>query len=1113
MGLRIVYGRAGSGKSTFCFSEISNLINVEKKIFIITPEQFSYTAEKKLMDCIKTDAVLNAEVLTLSRMAYRVLNEVGGITTTTLSKCGMAMIIYQILEKHKKELLYLYKTDENIDIAMNLITELKKHGISQENLQKEFEKIDNKRLKAKLSDIKIIYESFEKQILENYIDEEDLLTILANNIEKTNMINDSVIYIDEFSGFTQQEYDVILKLIQLSKKTTITICTDNLSNPLNPDADIFYSNKKTYQKLDQILKSNKLEINEKIFLDKSYRFKTPELKYLEENIYNFKSTKYLQNVENISLFLAKNQYSEIENVAKQILMLVRNKKFRYKDISVITKNLEEYASLTKVIFANYGIPVFVDEKRDLNQNIIVQYVLSVLEILAKNFDSETVFNYLKIGFSNIGQDDIFKLENYCTKWGIKYNKWKKKFKYGNTEDCERFEPIRVQIIKPLLDLNEKIKKQPTAKNISKCLYDYLNKQKIQEKIIQKIKELEDSGYVEISKEYKSSYEIIIDILDQIVLIFEDDKFSINKYIQLLKVGLKNSGLGKIPGTQDQVVVGDVDRSRSHRVRAVFIIGINDGIFPAINRNEGFLNDTDREQLKEDNMELAKGTLENIYEDNFNIYKAFTTAEEKIFLSYVSADIEGKALRPSVLINKIKRIFPKINTNSDVIQKEYEILNKTITYQELIENIAKLIDDEKIGDIWYEVYCYYKKQNEWTEYLKKDLEAITYTNIPENIDKKQIEKLYGNVLKTSVSRLEQFRKCAFSYYLQYGLRIKEKEEMKIQLMNTGSFMHEVIDEFFVYIRQEKIELSDLLADSFKIQKITNNIVDEKLQLPKNYIFIANAKHIALVKRLKKILAKALKYIIESLVYSDFEVYGTEVGFGEKDKYTPIILELKDGKKVEITGKIDRIDTAISNEGKYLRIIDYKSSAKNIDLDEVYAGLQIQLLTYTDAICKEEDFMPAGILYFELLEKMVTSKKKISEEEIEEEIRKNFRMKGLILADVKVIKMQDKTLESGASKIIPASITKSGEISKRGTSGVNKEEFQILQDYIYKTIKQISKEILQGKIDLNPYNKNGKIPCEYCKYKTICGFDVRNKDNKYNYISSFPKDEVLKKMKLQ
>ena len=1112
MGLRIIYGKSGSGKSEYCFSEIANLINKEKKIYIITPEQFSFTAEKKLMDAIDTNAVLNAEVITLSRMAHRVLQEVGGNKGTQLTKCGKSMLVYSILNENKNKLRFLSKSNENIDLTMTAITEFKKHGVNPEHLKEEIEKTDDEYLKTKLNDMFLIYQNFEQKLQGEYIEDSDLLTLLSQNLDNTDIVKDSLIYIDEFAGFTYQEYEILKKFIKLAKQVTITVCTDSLDLSSNPDTDIFYSNKITVSKILNLVKEENLNLEQPVFLKETPRFKTEELECLEKNIFNNRAKKYQNKVENIKLFLAKNQYSEIENIAKQITKLVRDEKLRYKHISVITKNIDTYSSLVRSIFAEYDIPVFIDEKRDLNQNIIVQYVLSIFEIFSNNFSKEAVFNYLKIGFSDLEEDDIFKLENYCTKWGIKQNKWKNDFIYGindeTKEQVEYLNSLRKKIVEPLLELRSNFE---TVKQTTKAVYEFLQKQNIENKINDKIKELQQIGQIDLANEYIASYKIILNIFDEMVLIFGDDKLSIDKYLQILKTGLKNSELGKIPGTQDQVIVGDVDRSRSHKVDTIFIIGLNDGSFPSVNKVEGFFGDKDREILKNDGIELAKGTIENLYEENFNIYKAFTTAENRLYLSYSSSDSEGKSLRPSMMINKIKKIFPEIKEESDVINKNYEITNKMMTYQELLENISSLKDNKDIENIWYTVYEYYKKQNEWNNKIKKDLEGIDYTNIPENIEQNIIEKLYGNTLNTSVSKLEKFAQCPFSYYLQYGLRLKEKEELKIQSFDTGSFMHETIDEFFKKVKEENINLPEIVTDEDKIQQLVNKIVEEKLDMGKKYTFVATSKYKVLVKRLQRIVAKALKYIIEGLVYSEFDIEGTEIEFSKTGEYKPILIQLDNGKKVEITGKIDRVDTATSDDGKYLRIIDYKSSAKNIDLNEVYAGIQIQLLTYMDAVCKEEDLLPAGVLYFSLLEQMIKADKKISEEQIEEELRKNFKMKGLILADVKVIQLHDKYLKQGASKLIPATLTKTGDISEGKTNGVNKEEFKILQDYIYKTIKQISKEILSGNIALKPYNKNGKKPCEYCTYKAICGFNPRMCGNNYNYIDKKSKDDIILKMK--
>ena len=1101
MGLRIIYGKPGTGKSDFCFSQIADLINKEKKIYIITPEQFSFTTERKLIDCVKKDAVINAKATTLSRLAYMVMNEIGGANNVQLSKCGKSMIIYSILNKYKKELKFLGKSDENIELSMNTIKEFKKHGITIESLKEETKNTEDNYLKSKLQDMTLIYEKFEEQIQNKYIEETDLLNILSQNLQQTNIIKNSIIYLDEFAGFTGQEYEVIKKLVEQAKQVNITMCIDDLDINTNPDTDIFYSNKQTLKKILNIVKENGFNLEEPVFLNNTYRFKTEELKYLSENISSIKINKYNEETKNIQLFLAQNPYSEIEQIAKQITKLVRDENLRYKEIAIIAKNIDEYSSLVRSIFSKYEIPVFIDEKRDLNQNIITQYILSIIEILNKNFTTESIFFYLKSGFCDIEKDEIFKLENYCTKWGIKQNKWKKEFTHekenvDKAQEIERLNELRKEIVEPLLDLKKKIDSEKTAKNISKCLYEFLNNQNIEEKIQIKVNELQEQGLIELAEEYIQSYKTILEILDEIVLAFGEDKITIDKYGKILKVGMQNSELGRIPGTQDQVTFADVERSRSHKVKTVFLIGVNDGQFPSINKDEGFFNDEDREYLKNKGLEIAKGTTENLYEENFNIYKAFTTAENNIYISYCSTDKEGKSLRPSIYINKIKRIFPNLKEESDVVNKKYEIANPKVTYEELLENIAKLKEKEKIDEIWYLIYQYYKSQNEWEEILDKDLQALFYTNQPQELRKENVEKLYGNTLNTSISRLEKYRSCPFSYYLQYGLKLKEKEELKIHTFDTGSFMHEAIDKFFETTRKEDINLAEL--EEKDIFELISKIIEEKLEDAKNYMFTATVKYKVLVRRLKRIVTKALKYIIQTIIHSDFNIEGTEVEFGQKGKYKPIILELENGKRIEITGKIDRIDTASEEDGKYLRIIDYKSSSKNIDLNEVYAGLQIQLLTYMDAICNEEDIIPAGIFYFSLLEQIIKADKKITEEKIEEMIQKNFKMKGLIVADVKIIKMNDNTLTSGSSKLVPAAITASGGVNQKWTNGVTKEEFKILQDYINLTIKQIGEEILSGNIEIKPYNKKGKTPCEYCEYKAICGFNPKYKDNKYNYI---------------
>ena len=1124
MSLRIIYGNSGTGKSTFIFNEIAQKIksNNKRKIYIITPEQFSFTAEKKLLEVVKpTTAVVNAEVLTFNRMAYRVMKEVGSANTLNLSSSGKSMLIYNILSEQKNNLKFIGKSNENVDLVSTQITEFKKHGIKVENIKNILENIDDKYLNSKLCDMLKIYEKYSEELSEKYIDENDNLTILAEMLDLVDDFDNTDIYIDEFVGFTYQEYELLKKLMLKANEVNITVCTDKVEEAINPDTDIFYENKLTLSKIYYIARQQNIKIEKPVELTKKYRFKNEELKHLEENIYAFPYKKYSNDIKNINLFLAKNQYSEIENIAKNIVKLVRDEEYRYKDISVITKDLEGYSSLCKAIFAKYEIPVFIDEKKDLNQNILVKYILAVLNIFAKNWSYESMFEYIKTGLiTDIDDEDIWVIENYILRWAVKGSKWYKgdwNFYNETDEEKNKILHIREKIIRPLLKLKDSISNQKYVKSITTKLYEFLIENQINVKLEKKIKDLEEIGEIEKAKEYETSYKIIIDIFDEIVSILGNKKVSFEKYAEILKTGLGNSGLGKIPMAQDEVTVGDVDRSRSHKVKAVFIIGLNDGMFPSINKNEGFFSDKDREILKTKGAELAKGTLEKLYDDNFNIYKAFSTSEEKIYLSYASSDIEGKSLRPSILINRLKKIFPKLKEESDIIETKSEVITENTAYEDLLTYLSDVRENKRtIDDLHMELFKYYSNTLEWKYKLENSMQALDYNIKPKYIDGKMIDKLYGNTLKTSVSRLEQYRSCPFSYYLKYGLNLSEREEFKIQPIDTGTFMHEVIDSFFDKVSEKNIQIKNLTDEDEEniINELVDEIIDEKLQIKKNYIFTSIPKYVVLANRLRKVIKKSMIYILDSLRFSDFEIMGHELEFKNGKEYSAIEIEVEDGRKVEITGKIDRIDIAKTPDGNYIRIIDYKSSTKDINLNEVVAGLQLQLLTYLDAVCNIEDVMPAGILYFNLIDPKIKLSEKISEEKIEAELRKQFKMKGLILADVNIVKKMDKTLEKGNSNIIPAYIDKDGNLSNR-QSTITKSEFENLQNYTNKIIKQIAKEIFSGSIDIKPYYnlKQGKTPCDYCKYKSICNFNNGICKKEYNYIGNASKEYILEQIKKQ
>ncbi len=552
MKLNIVYGRAGSGKTTYIFKKIKELIKEKNKIYIITPEQFSFTAEKKLLEELEEKASLNAEVLTFSRMAYRVINEVGN-NLNAIQSFGKSMLIYNILDDSKKELELLGKNLENVEVIGRSITEFKKHNITKEKLKEIEESIEDRYLKEKLHEMELVYSKFEENIEGKFLDEDDSLTYLANNIKNTTIFNDSIIFIDEFAGFTPQEYRVIEELLKCSKDLYVTICADNLDLDKNLDTDIFYTNKVTASRILKIAEANNIEIAKPVFLNKSYRFKSDELLHLEQNIYANIYKRFDKENKAIKLFLASNPYSEVEYVANKIIENVRDNGYRFKEIGIITKNIDTYSGLIKGIFSKYKIPVYIDEKKDLSQNILIKYIISLLDVFAKNWSYESVISYVKTKFCGISDEEIYKLENFCKKWGIKYSKWyKEEWNFGEDEKTiKEMNKIREKVISPLVAFNRECYKNMTGEELSKAIYNFLIQNEIDKKLQEKAKNLEKQN-PDLASEYEASFNVVIKILDEIAKIFKDENLTFEKYVSFLKISFSENELGKLPAGFDEV---------------------------------------------------------------------------------------------------------------------------------------------------------------------------------------------------------------------------------------------------------------------------------------------------------------------------------------------------------------------------------------------------------------------------------------------------------------------------------------------------------------------------------------------------------------------------------
>lgn len=1095
MEFKLVYGRTGSGKTTYIFDEIKNKIEQKNKIYIIVPEQFSFSVENHLLNVIEENSSINAEVLTLSRMADRVISETIGNNRVHLSKVGKSMIIYDVLDKQKNKLNFLRSSEKNMELALNMVTELKKHNIDSALLSDTIEKIDDKYLKLKLSDANNILKVYQQRIEQNYIDESDALNLLADNIEQTDFFNDSIIYIDEFAGFTPNEYQIIEKLCTLAKELTVTVCTDSLELMDNKEDSLFYFNSITAEKLLDIAKKTGSYIG-KVNLDDVKKFKNDELKFLEKAIYADENFVFENNTTNVILDSYKNPYSECENIAQKIYKIVKEEKYRYRDIAVVMANMETYVDDIKEVFNKYNIPIFIDEKKDVNNCILIKFVVSLFNIFTSNFSYEAMFSYIKSGVLDIEEDDIFLLEKYVNKWGIRGSKWyKQDFEYEEKNDQQdKINKIRLSIIDPILKLKNDLSGEKTAKEINYKLYEFIEENNIQKNILKKADEFEKMGMVSVADEYRAGIEIFFNVLDEIFLIFENDKMSFDRYNKILQTGIAKSEFGRIPSSLDQVLIGDIERSKTKEIKVLFLIGVNDGVIPKIIKDEGFLNDRDRKVLKENDVELAKDSVELLYENRFNIYKVLTIPTEKLYLSYSVADKEGKALRCSILITQIKKIFSEIEEHDNVIDDKHDISTAEATLDCAIEEYRRYLDDDEIEQEWKDIILWYKK-NEALR-INRILRGAKFSNLPEKISNENIKKMYGKTLRTSVSRLEQYKRCPFSFHMKYGLKLNEEEKFEIRSLDTGNFMHEVIDDFFEMVEQKRLDIK--LIDENQLKSIVYEIVNRKMGMNKNYIFRGSPKFIVLSRRLKKVVYQSIEYIVKQLKNSKFELYGHEVEFSEKAELKPMKIELDDKKQVVVTGKIDRVDIAKMNDDTFVRIIDYKSSVKDIDLNQVVSGIQIQLLTYLDEIAEQENFQSAGILYFNLIDTIVKADKNLSDEEIKQQLNKKFKMKGLIVADIDIVKMMDtKLAPSTYSECIPVYLDKDGNISRSKSSVLDREKFESLQKYTKHIISDISNEIFEGNIDIKPFYNNKKTPCDYCEYRSICNFNPNFNGNVYRF----------------
>lgn len=1140
MSIRLIYGRAGTGKSKFCIEEIKNNIyeDDDNKLILLVPEQYTFNTENKILNFIGERALLRAQVLSFKKMAHEVSEECGGRVKEIIKESGRNMLIHRVLNENMDSLDYFKKISREQgfnEIVSEIISEFKKYNVDIETLNNIDKKIDNFELIQKLKELTIIYEAFNSKMHESYIDGDDELTLLSKKLLEFDIYKGAEVWIDEFNSFTPQQLEVIRLLAKRCKRVNITLCMESKALNVEDITDVFNTTKNTENNILKIMKENNVAYDKPIDLNNNnipYRFKDNlELKHIERYFFTYPFNEYDKSCNSVALYKANNIYDEVDRVAKSIVEIVREKGYRYKDISVVCRNIDDYEKVTSVIFKDYDIPYFLDKKTQLLSNPLIILISSAFEILFKNWSYESIFKYLKSGLVGIDNSYIDILENFILENGIRGYKWtveeiiSEKWFNNNQELTKEkilISEIMDEIRTPLMIFHNKINGKYKVKDICTAIYEFLIDVKAFKRINDWIENFEQIGLEDKVKEYSQVQSIVIDILDQAVDVIGEEILDSFEFFKILNSGFTNEQIGVIPVALDQVNIGDIARIKGRDVKVLYIVGINDGVLPSSKKDEGILSDRDRGILNEIGVKLASTTRNKVFEEQFLLYTALTISSEYLMLSYPMADFEGKSLRPSIVIPRIKKILPKLVEESaiyDLKSQKSKISKVTApipTFNELIVAVRRDFDKEDIEPYWPEVYNWFKENEDFKDKVESMFKGLNYSNVGDKVAKKKLKKLYQNEmgkLVFSVSRLEKYAECAFSYFVQYGLKAKNRKVYEFTPPDLGSFVHEMLDSFTNKVRDEGILWSEL--DNDKCNALVSNIIDKKLNEESNYILNSTKKFKYLAQRFKRVISKSVSVIANQIGKGEFEVFKTEFNFGSYNSGEAITLDLESKEKIYLQGRIDRIDTLDLDGETYIRIIDYKTGAKKFDLNELYYGLQIQLLVYLDAIIKNSKYIldkqvrPGAVLYFKIDDPIIKGKKQMTTEEVQKEVLDSLKMKGLVLKDARVVRAMDKDID-GYSLVIPAAFKTDGDF-KANSDVVTEDEFTLLREYVNKKMIELCEDMLSGDIKIQPTKHSNRTHCEYCDFSAICQFDLSIKDNKYKIVMKKPQNDIWNSIK--
>jgi len=836
------------------------------------------------------------------------------------------------------------------------------------------------------------------------------------------------------------------------------------------------------------------------------------LYFMEQNLFRPWNKRWQGETEEIQMSLHRNPKTELMFVANEIAALVRKQKYHYADIAVVTGDVNLYGNYVSEAFEQYGIPFFIDQTKTILYHPLVEFVRATLEVVENGFAYESMFRFLRCGLCGISEAQIDVLENYVLAKGIRgVKKWQTTWTFVKNDVVDELielNQIRSQIVALLLPLYETFAREDvTVSKVAIALFDLLRKLEIEGQMKEKEAHYEAEGEFEKAKEYGQIYRILIDLLDKVVGLLGDEHINVSEFADILDAGFDAAKVAVIPPGKDKVTIGDIERTRLQHVKVLFFVGVNDGVVPKPDNRGGIISPFEREMLNEFQMELAPGAREKVFIQKFYLYLNMTKPSDRLYITFAKVNAEGKALRPSYLVGTIQKMFPQIKLEeSSQVCKQEQIL----TPESGLEFFLQGLQEKSKEEFWNALTNWYLKDERFKEQVQALLNAAYDSYSDEPISHAVTKALYGMTLENSVTRLERFASCAFAHYLQYGLGLRERELLQFASVDMGNIYHETLEHF-----AKRVEASEY--DWFTMpQEVANKFVEEAMEETiagyKGVAAFEESRNRYLLSRMKHTLYCTVWALIHQVKKGRFVPSEFEVSFSGYHDFNAIRFHLSEEEKMNLRGRIDRVDTYEDNDKVYVRIIDYKSGNTSFSLLNLYHGLQLQLVVYMNAAMElvgkkhpDKQIEPAGIFYYHVKHPMVDGTGNESDEEIRGALLEQLKLNGLVNENPEVYRGMDEEL-SGSSTVIPVGLKADGSL--KATSKVaSAEEFAVISEYVNKKITETGKRIFAGDVAMRPYQLDKQSGCDYCPYHAVCGFDSRLPGYNYRKLDSVGDNEAI------